>query len=170
MPRLIPKSFSSGLFPLLGLLTLLLWGQCGLFQQRQSRQLFEITVIRPDTLVSSDQPGTKMLYLTLQVTNPTRRPLLVHSVAGSLLLKGEKWGQFEVGNSTQTSLRVPAGQRRNLRLPVRLLPSPDFPADSGAKLLRVLRDGPERPVLFFSFGFSLESGPLRTEPCYYQVP
>jgi len=127
---------------LLGLLALLLWGQCAFRTNggaTPAPNLF-ITVAQTDSLSAATPSRPAMLYLTLSLTNTTQKPMALHTAQGELVYRQQHWAWAW---QPTTPLEVPDQSERRLPIAVRLLP-----ADSVAQLRHALTTAEYLPLLY----------------------
>lgn len=116
---------------LLGLLAMLLWGQCAalLFPGADSARELAGFVASTDSLRSA--PAT--LYLTLGLRNNLRQPVVVYEVEGQLLFSGQAYPFSATAQLHHTPLAPGASLRQAVAIRVPL------PADSLALLRQALQ-------------------------------
>ena len=138
---------------LLGLVALLLWGQCSFRTNGGSTpapNLF-ITVAQTDSLSAPTPSRPAVLYLLLSLTNTTLKPMAVHSAQGELVYRQQHWAWSW---QPPTPLEVPDQSERRLPIAVRLLP-----ADSVAQLRRALTTAEYLPLLYIRARYSAGTSP-----------
>jgi len=134
---------------LLGLLALLLWGQCSLTGSGRSTpapNLF-ITVAQTDSLMAPTSGQPALLYLTLRLTNTKSTPVALHAAHGELVYRQQHWAWSW---QPPTALQVPDQSERRLPIAVRLLA-----ADSLAQLRHALVTAEYLPLLYIHARYSV---------------
>ena len=103
----------------LGLLALLLWGQCGGgARPKSTRPAVGVDITSTDSLTS--RPAT--LFLTVTVTNNTGRPVVLREASGTLQAETQDW-PFTDSTQLRNQL-VPARSERRFRLIIPLVAPP----------------------------------------------
>ncbi len=105
----LPRYGPAGLL-LLGLLALLLWGQCG----GPSGPSYEVRVARVDSLAAPFAGAPPRLYLTIGLRSQEGDDFKLESMNGVLLFRGLYWSDYNQPQSQE--LVVPA--RADLRVPM----------------------------------------------------
>lgn len=137
LPRRLPTLL------LLGLLALLLWGQCAFSVTDSSpppRELL-VSVASTDSLRAATPTQPATLYLTLTLYNNTPRDLFLLDLHGTLDYRNQSWA-WQAGGGQLLALPVPVQARRPLAIGVPLLP-----ADSVAALQASLHTASYLPYL-----------------------
>jgi hypothetical protein len=122
---------------LLGLLALLLWGQCG----GASGPDYDVRVVRVDSLQAPFAGAPPRLYLTLGLHNHERSAFEVQSMAGVLVWRRFYWNSM---NDPQRPATVPARTELLVPLVLRLTDSLACAPDSLRRLQQALRGGTAR--------------------------
>ncbi|MBG8553884.1 hypothetical protein [Hymenobacter guriensis] len=143
---------SSAVLALVGLLALLLWGQCASFMGA----LFQVPhyaarVVAADSLSAATPTTPPMLHLVVEIHNDNDRDFTLRRAYGSMDFGRYTWP--ESNHDQGRGLLVPAGSVRTLALALPLATRPPHapvPAKVQSELLEVLRRGPNgsgRPML-----------------------
>ncbi|MVN77336.1 hypothetical protein GO988_13455 [Hymenobacter sp. HMF4947] len=149
-PRL-PRPGSASLL-LLGLVALLLWGQCG----GRSGPDYAVRVVRVDSLRAPFAGAPPRLYLTLGLHNRERHDFTVESMRGVLVFRGLYWNDV---NDPQRPAVVPSHTELLVPLVLCLTDSLACVPDSLRLLQRALRGGTARDsTLELEFGLDLNTG------------
>lgn len=107
---------------LLGLLALLVWGQCSFSMNGSSkpRHDFGLGVASTDSLTTSPtSPPT--LYVTVNLINGMRSPQRVYAARGQLFFNSQHWSFLTTAGKGR-NLVVPAGEQRPLQVAIVLVP------------------------------------------------
>ncbi|QIX60047.1 hypothetical protein HER32_02115 [Hymenobacter sp. BT18] len=143
---------SSAVLALVGLLALLLWGQCAslvgaLFQVPH----YAARVVSADSLSAATPTTPPMLHLVVEIHNDNDRAFTLRRAYGSLYFRGYAWPESD--HDQGRGLPVPAGGVRTLALALPLATKPlhkPIPTKVQNALLEALRRGPHgsgRPML-----------------------
>ena len=120
---------------LLGLLALLLWGQCAFNVNEHGRYVPTVRVrVARDSLSEATAGQPARLYLTLVVTNHLPQPCRLDTAVGNVSFNKQYWN-FVAGKGQ--GLELPAQGNRLLPVVVALVP----PVDSLAAFRAALRTG-----------------------------
>jgi hypothetical protein len=120
---------------LLGLLALLLWGQCG----GPSGPSYEVRVARVDSLAAPFEGAPPRLYLTIGLHSQERSEFKLESINGVLLFRGLFWSDYNQRQSQE--LVVPAHTDLLVPMVLTLTDSLACAPDSLQELQRSLRGG-----------------------------
>lgn len=168
-----PTPLPSPTLWLLGLLALLVWGQCRLLTRIASGPppVFELSGLHLDSLTQDNQAGVHLLYLRLQVHNTRRRTAAFRAYEGKVTFRlptpkppysgGHNLGQLRV----HSLVVIPARKSRRIALAIPLPYSARFPADSTVALGRLL-DGTRSNLRLV---FQIEEATLGTSPAPRQT-
>jgi hypothetical protein len=123
----------------LGLLALLLWGQCALTLNEHGRYVptVRVRVVR-DSLAPAAQGRPAQLHLTLALTNHLAQPCRLDTLFGNVSFRKQYWN-FEVTQARGLVLPPKDNLQQPLLLPVVLSLVP--PVDSLAAFRAALRTG-----------------------------
>ncbi len=140
---------------LLGLLALLLWGQCGLLypSSRSSNRVLVGYALRTDSL-RTKAPAT--LYVTVVLRNELRRPIVLDTLEGGLRFNGRVFPFASGAPLPSAPLAAGAKLRRHVIIPVPL------PPDSLTLLLQKLQTDyltPTDPLLNWRVRYDIEASP-----------
>ncbi|MGI4832514.1 MAG: hypothetical protein ACRYFK_03535 [Janthinobacterium lividum] len=137
---------------LLGLLALLLWGQCGLRIGGGRPALptdLMVVVKSTDRLVAASTARPAALYLTLDVYNSTPLPVVLHGAQGQLVYRGQQWPWTYEPASAANRPAVPAQGHQLLPLTIAITPP-----DSVAALRASLHTASYLPLLTMEVVYS----------------
>jgi hypothetical protein len=140
MPKLSrPLRRPSATLLLLGLLALLLWGQCALNINDHGHYVptVRVRVVR-DSLAPATPGRPAQLYLTLALTNYLAQPCRLDTAYGNVSFKKQYWN-FEAAGARGLTLPAADNRQQPVLLPVVVALVP--PVDSLAAFRAALRTG-----------------------------
>jgi hypothetical protein len=129
----------------LGLLALLLWGQCGLLNHIAPDQPiphYSVRVVRVDSLTAARSTKDPTLYLTLEIHNKVHRAFSLGGVYGHLFLENHAWNNGQ--HYQYSGVVLAGGQTLQLPLALPLTASAALHPDSLRALRQALRQGSRR--------------------------
>lgn len=130
---------------LLGLLALLLWGQCGLLNHivpDQPIPHYSVRVVRVDSLAAVRSSKAPTLYLTLEIHNKVHRAFSFGGVYGHLFFEHYAWNNGQ--HYQYSGVVLAGGQTLQLPLALPLTASATLQPDSLRALRQALRQGSHR--------------------------
>lgn len=150
---------------LLGLLALLLWGQCAFHLNEHGRYVptVRVLVVR-DSLAPATQGQPAQLHLTVALTNYLTHPCRLDTLFGNVSFRKQYWN-FQVAQARGLVLPASDKLQRPLLLPVVLSLVP--PVDSLAAFQAALRTGSRHDNslrVFLRATYGINSEPDRPWP------
>lgn len=167
MPQLLPSAHRPlPALLLLGLLALLLWGQCGLrigggHPALPTELLVEVK--HTDRLVAASSTRPATLYLTLSIFNSTPQPVVLQQMHGQLIYREQHWPwTYEPASAAD---RLTVSSQGNQLLPLTITITPP---DSVAALRASLHTASYLPLLTIKALYS-RSDEAKDPPRYLQT-
>ena len=151
---------------LLGLLALLLWGQCGIRIGGGHPALpteLLVVVKHTDQLVAASPTRPAMLYLTLSIFNSTPQPIVLHQMHGQLIYREQQWPWTYEPASVADRLTVSSQGYQLLPLTIAITPPDSVPA-----LRASLHTASYLPMLTIKAAYS-RSDKVKDPPRYLQT-
>lgn len=134
--------FSSPTVLLLGLVSLLLWGQCRLLDGHEQTPFprHSLRVVRTDSLSPASSGSPPKLYLTLGVRNKEGTPLRLLHLQGRLALRNHYWSEWPPRGYLD-GIIIPAHTEKLFPLVLPLTSQRASDSDSLRGLKQALRQG-----------------------------